>query len=293
MKDLLTLSEARALRERFFEGDLSQAETRRLARFVCGDACPEEWRSERDFFSLHLAEPSLPAGFAASLEARMKRVEDEEAAAKAVAAPSPRGSLRWRRTAWAVAAGAALALAFAGWHFAQREPQEIPLATTTPAVTSDELRVNHVSTPSAPLARATTPAASPVATMRRKSAKKATAAVPAETAVPANAEPTIALADAAATVGVSEVSDRTPDEVYASTVHNLSEALAAFAEMDSVLRESVESQCVTCLWESLFDAPYQSDEADAAEEPADTTEETGEPTEPRLRTVGDVLQILF
>ena len=292
MKEQLTLSEARALRERFFEGDLSQAETRRLACFVCGDACPEEWRGERDFWFLHFAEPSLPAGFAASLEAHMKRVENETSAAETVLLPSP-WSLRRRRATWAVAAGAALVLTFAGWHFLQPEPRVAPLAKTATVVSSDELRLNHVSAPPASLARVEKDAAAPVAKNHMLKRTTENVALSAETVPTKDTESANAVSDAASALSVSEISDRSPDEVYSSTVHTLSEALAVWDEMDNLLREAVKSQCVNCLWESLFDAPYNPEETDAAEEPADAPEETGESTEPLLRSVGDVLQILF
>ena len=292
MKEQLTLSEARALRERFFEGDLSQAETRRLACFVCGDACPEEWRGERDFWFLHFAEPSLPAGFAASLEAHMKRVENETSAAETVLLPSP-WSLRRRRATWAVAAGAALVLTFAGWHFLQPEPRVAPLAKTATVVSSDELRLNHVSAPPASLARVEKDAAAPVAKNHMLKRTTENVALSAETVPTKDTESANAVSDAASALSVSEISDRSPDEVYSSTVHTPSEALAVWDEMDNLLREAVESQCVNCLWESLFDAPYNPEKTYAAEEPADATEETGESTEPLLRSVGDVLQILF
>ena len=115
----------------------------------------------------------------------------------------------------------------------------------------------------------------------------------AETVPTKDTESANAVSDAASALSVSEISDRSPDEVYFSTVHTPSEALAVWDEMDNLLREAVESQCVNCLWESLFDAPYNPEKTDAAEEPADATEETGESTEPLLRSVGDVLQILF
>ena len=222
----------------------------------------------------------------------MKRVENETSAAETVLLPSP-WSLRRRRATWAVAAGAALVLTFAGWHFLQPEPRVAPLAKTATVVSSGELRLNHVSAPPASLARVEKDAVAPVAKNHMLKRTTENVALSAETVPTKDTESANAVSDAASALSVSEISDRSPDEVYSSTVHTPSEALAVWDEMDNLLREAVESQCVSCLWESLFDAPYNPEETDAAEEPADAPEETGESTEPLLRSVGDVLQILF
>ena len=268
MKEELTLSEARALRVRFFEGDLSQAEAHRLACFVCGDACPQEWRGERDFWVLHLVGPTLPPDFAAKLEAHMKHVEEETATAEKET-QTPRRIIWKRHTTWAVAASAALALGFAGWHYRKPKPEATPMAV---AVTNQGPRAPHeaqICRPNPLPLRAEEPGDKPAKAWHRQAEREkgVAARAPGET-------------------GVHYVTDRSPDDVYEATVGSLPEALAICAEVEGLLRESAEAQRVTCIWQSLFEG---ADYLDAADEPAEM-QEAGQPLP---HSNGDVLQISF
>lgn len=123
---MITLDEAKQMRERFYEGGLSQAEVRQLARFMASESCPDEWRAERPLFALTSADEPLPEGFT------------ERLAATVMAAPVRRRSVS-RRLAWrAVVAVTAACVAFALWlgvrkpHTERHGATPAPVAATKP-----------------------------------------------------------------------------------------------------------------------------------------------------------------
>ena len=82
----MTELEARCLRKQYYDGTLSAADTRKLARFVLSDACPEAWRSERRMFAALLSPPALPEGFMQRLQQTVEAAAREAAEERSVAA---------------------------------------------------------------------------------------------------------------------------------------------------------------------------------------------------------------
>ena len=151
----MTELEARCLRNQFYDGTLPAADTRKLARFMLSDACPEAWRSERRMFAALLSQPALPEGFMQRLQQTVEVAAREAEEARPIAADAqPDGAVvrqesadarpavcmgyrRWRR-AGALLAAAALCGALwvgltPGEEQQELQPQEVRIGLKEPA----------------------------------------------------------------------------------------------------------------------------------------------------------------
>lgn len=151
----MTELEARCLRKQYYDGTLSAADTRKLARFVLSDACPEAWRPERRMFAALLSSPALPEGFMQRLQQTVEVAAREAEEARSIAADAqPDGAVvrqasadvrpavcmgyrRWRR-AGALLAAAALCGALwvgltPGEEQQELQPQEVRIGLKEPA----------------------------------------------------------------------------------------------------------------------------------------------------------------
>lgn len=107
----MTLNEATALRDKFYEGCTTPAEEHRLADFLGSEACPAEWADEARALLALLPEETddLPEGFGHRLYERLRR---EQEAVPATAGSRRGTAKRFRLTAAWVAAAAAVAADF-------------------------------------------------------------------------------------------------------------------------------------------------------------------------------------
>lgn len=106
---MITVSEAKILRERFYEGDLTQAEVAQLAAFMLSARCPEAWRDERAMFAALSRPAPLPEGFAERLQTHVAATAAApERVPQALRPVHRRGS--WLAAGLSVAACAAVAL---------------------------------------------------------------------------------------------------------------------------------------------------------------------------------------
>ena len=151
----MTELEARRLRKLYYDGTLSAADTRKLARFVLSDACPEAWLPERRMFAALLSSPALPEGFMQRLQQTVEVAAREAEEARPIAADvQPDGAVvrqasadvrpavcmgyrRWRR-AGALLAAAALCGALwvgltPGEEQQELQPQEVRIGLKEPA----------------------------------------------------------------------------------------------------------------------------------------------------------------
>lgn len=151
----MTELEARCLRKQYYDGTLSAADTRKLARFVLSDACPEAWLPERRMFAALLSSPALPEGFMQRLQQTVEVAAREAEEARSIAADAqPDGAVvrqesadarpavcmgyrRWRR-AGALLAAAALCGALwvgltPGEEQQELQPQEVRIGLKEPA----------------------------------------------------------------------------------------------------------------------------------------------------------------
>lgn len=151
----MTELEARRLRKLYYDGTLSAADTRKLARFMLSDACPEVWRPERRMFAALLSPPALPEGFMQRLQQTVEDAACEEREAGPAVADAHRGGAearqsgadarpalcmshrRWRR-AGALLAAAALCGALwvgltPGEEQQELQPQEVRIGLKEPA----------------------------------------------------------------------------------------------------------------------------------------------------------------
>ena len=151
----MTELEARRLRKLYYDGTLSAADTRKLARFVLSDACPEAWLPERRMFAALLSSPALPEGFMQRLQQTVEAAAHEVAEARTIVAEAqPDGAVvrqesadarpavcmgyrRWRR-AGALLAAAALCGALwvgltPGEEQQELQPQEVRIGLKEPA----------------------------------------------------------------------------------------------------------------------------------------------------------------
>ena len=151
----MTELEARRLRKLYYDGTLSAADTRKLARFVLSDACPEAWRPERGMFAALLSSPALPEGFMQRLQQTVEVAAREAEEAHPIAADAQPGEAvvrqesadarpavcmgyrRWRR-AGALLAAAALCGALwvgltPGEEQQELQPQEVRIGLKEPA----------------------------------------------------------------------------------------------------------------------------------------------------------------
>ena len=152
---MMTELEARCLRKQYYDGTLSAADTRKLARFVLSDACPEAWLPERRMFAALLSSPALPEGFMQRLQQTVEVAAREAEEARSIAADAqPDGAVvrqesadarpavcmgyrRWRR-AGALLAAAALCGALwvgltPGEEQQELQPQEVRIGLKEPA----------------------------------------------------------------------------------------------------------------------------------------------------------------
>lgn len=151
----MTELEARRLRKLYYDGTLPAADTRKLARFMLSDACPEVWRPERRMFAALLSQPALPEGFMQRLQQTVEVAAREAKEARPIAADAqPDGAVvrqesadarpavcmgyrRWRR-AGALLAAAALCGALwvgltPGEEQQELQPQEVRIGLKEPA----------------------------------------------------------------------------------------------------------------------------------------------------------------
>ena len=73
MNSPLTIHEATRLLEQYYAGLITPEEMRRLADFVCSEACPESWQAERKVFEALRLAPALPQGVSTRLEAAIRQ----------------------------------------------------------------------------------------------------------------------------------------------------------------------------------------------------------------------------
>lgn len=219
---MMTIDEAKTLRERFYEGALSQTETARLARFMLSDDCPADWRAERPLFASSAADIPLPEGF-------MQRLE-EHVATTVATAPAVRPRRRtWRIALTGIAAAAAVVLWLA-W--------PAPEGTDTTTRTSSPIAANisPKPQPTAPAAEATT------------EAKPKTPSV--ASAEPQRTEKRARRRTKARRVAVSAIAQAAPDmaatpadtsSIYITTAHTPEEAEKQMGEIAAAIEKARRS----------------------------------------------------
>lgn len=260
----MTELEARRLRKLYYDGTLSAADTRKLARFMLSDACPEAWRPERRMFAALLSQPALPEGFMQRLQQTVEDAAREEAVARQESADAPptvrMNRRRWRR-AGALLAAAALCGALwvgltPGEEQQELQPQEVRIGLKEPAACVPQAGHRTLPAEREPVALACS-SVQPAARWRKASSLRrkpragqnlptaaAATTISADTAwlSPANALPSTFTASAE------------PYSIYEATAHTPEEVEAQLQEVAAFLAE-VRSDCLAMTRQFQNDSP--------------------------------------
>ena len=275
----MTELEARCLRKQYYDGTLSAADTRKLARFVLSDACPEAWRPERGMFAALLSPPALPEGFMQRLQQTVEAAAREAEEARPIAAdaqpdgavvrqasadvrPAVRmGHRRWRRADALLAAAALCGALWVGLTPGD-EPQDVQQQEARLGLKEPAADVSQAGHRTLPAERETVtlacssvqPAtgsrkASSLWRRRRAGQNRPTVAtattIPADTAwrSPSDALPSTFTASAE------------PYSIYEATAHTPEEVEAQLQEVAAFLAE-VRSDCLAMTRQFQNDSPH-------------------------------------
>lgn len=278
LENMMTELEARCLRKQYYDGTLSAADTRKLARFVLSDACPEAWLPERRMFAALLSPPALPEGFMQRLQQTVEAAAREAEEVRPIAAdtqpdgadarqasadvrPAVRmGHRRWRRAGALLAAAALCGALWVGLTPGEEQQgvqqQEARIRLKAPA--ADVPQAGHRTQPAErePVALACS-SVQPAARWRKASSLRrkpragqnlptaaAATTISADTAwlSPANALPSTFTASAE------------PYSIYEATAHTPEEVEAQLQEVAAFLAE-VRSDCLAMTRQFQNDSP--------------------------------------
>lgn len=278
LENMMTELEARCLRKQYYDGTLSAADTRKLARFVLSDACPKAWLPERRMFAALLSPPALPEGFMQRLQQTVEAAAREAEEARPIAAdaqsdgadvrqasadvrPAVRmGHRRWRRAGALLVAAALCGALWVGLTPGD-EPQDVQQQEVRIGLRKPAADVSQAGHRTLPAERETVtlacssvqPAASPrkASTLRRRrraGQNRPTVAtattIPADTAwrSPSDALPSTFTASAE------------PYSIYEATAHTPEEVEAQLQEVAAFLAE-VRSDCLAMTRQFQDDSP--------------------------------------